>query len=106
MRNATLIACRKRFPAVEQELLDQLGFASAVADAPARYLAEAYGKRIRPMLTLLTSELGSGPPKSTRCAAAIADELTHLASLYHDDVMDDARLRRGSRRADRVVEPV
>ncbi|MCA0377856.1 MAG: polyprenyl synthetase family protein [Actinobacteria bacterium] len=85
---------KKELAVVEQDLLDQLGFASAVADAPARYLAEAGGKRIRPMLTLLTSELGSGPNDQVR-RAAIAIELTHLASLYHDDVMDDARLRRG-----------
>lgn len=85
---------QKELAVVEQDLLEQLSFASAVADAPARYLAEAGGKRIRPMLTLLTSELGDGPNELVR-RAAIAVELTHLASLYHDDVMDDARLRRG-----------
>lgn len=79
---------------VEEDLLAQLAFASEVADAPARYLAEAGGKRIRPMLTLLTSQLGDGPNDRVR-RAAIAIELTHLASLYHDDVMDDATLRRG-----------
>ncbi len=79
---------------VEQGLLEHLRFASRVADAPARYLAEAGGKRIRPMLTLLTSELGDGPNDLVRRAAQ-AVEITHLASLYHDDVMDDARLRRG-----------
>ncbi|NLG48217.1 polyprenyl synthetase family protein, partial [Gordonia sp. (in: high G+C Gram-positive bacteria)] len=79
---------------VEASLLEQLAFASKVADAPARYLAEAGGKRVRPMLTLLTSELGDGPNELVR-RAAIAVELTHLASLYHDDVMDDAHLRRG-----------
>jgi heptaprenyl diphosphate synthase len=55
---------------------------------------DAGGKRIRPMLTLLTSELGDGPDELVRRAAQ-AVELTHLASLYHDDVMDDAKLRRG-----------
>jgi heptaprenyl diphosphate synthase len=79
---------------VERGLLEHLRFASEVADAPARYLAEAGGKRIRPMLTLLTSELGEGPNELVRQAAQ-AVEITHLASLYHDDVMDDARLRRG-----------
>lgn len=79
---------------VETLLIEQLRFASKVADAPARYLAEAGGKRVRPMLTLLASELGSGPNEQVR-RAAVAIELTHLASLYHDDVMDDARLRRG-----------
>ncbi len=79
---------------VEQGLLEHLGFASDVADAPARYLAEAGGKRIRPLLTLLASELGDGPNEMVRRAAQ-AIEITHLASLYHDDVMDDAKLRRG-----------
>lgn len=79
---------------VELGLLEHLRFASQVADAPARYLAEAGGKRIRPMITLLTSELGEGPNDLVRRAAQ-AIEITHLASLYHDDVMDDARLRRG-----------
>lgn len=85
---------KQQLAVVEEQLLEQLGFASEIADAPARYLAEAGGKRVRPMLTLLTSELGSGPNDMVR-RAAIAVELTHLASLYHDDVMDDARLRRG-----------
>ncbi len=85
---------QKQLASVEEDLLAQLAFASEIADAPARYLAEAGGKRIRPMLTLLTSELGEGPNELVR-RTAIAIELTHLASLYHDDVMDDARLRRG-----------
>lgn len=79
---------------IEAMLVENLGFASAVADAPARYLAEAGGKRIRPMLTVLTSQLGDGPNELVR-RAAVAVEMTHLASLYHDDVMDDATLRRG-----------
>lgn len=79
---------------VEVGLLDNLTFASAVADAPARYLLNAGGKRIRPMLTLLASELGSGPNERVRRSAQ-AVEITHLATLYHDDVMDDAKLRRG-----------
>lgn len=85
---------QEQLATIESELLAHLSFASEVADAPARYLAEAGGKRIRPMLTLLTSELGDGPNELVRRAAQ-AVELTHLASLYHDDVMDDAVLRRG-----------
>ncbi|WP_449283059.1 polyprenyl synthetase family protein [Leucobacter sp.] len=79
---------------IEAGLQEHLRFASPIADAPARYLMDAGGKRIRPMLTLLTSELGDGPDELVRRAAQ-AVELTHLASLYHDDVMDDAKLRRG-----------
>lgn len=79
---------------VEALLAEQLRFASPIADAPVRYLAEAGGKRIRPMLTLLASELGTGPNDDVR-RAAVSVEMTHLASLYHDDVMDEATLRRG-----------
>ena len=57
------------------------------------HLTEAGGKRFRPMLTLLASELGSGINDDV-VAAATGVELTHLASLYHDDVMDEADLRR------------
>lgn len=85
---------KEQLELVEVGLLEHLRFTSQVADAPARYLAEAGGKRIRPMLTLLTSELGDGPNDLVRRAAQSV-EITHLASLYHDDVMDDARLRRG-----------
>lgn len=79
---------------VEAGLKEQLAFASPIADAPARYLLEAGGKRIRPVLTLIVSELGEGPNDLVR-AAAMSVEMTHLASLYHDDVMDDAVMRRG-----------
>lgn len=79
---------------IEQQLGDHLAFASPIADAPARYLLSAGGKRIRPVLTLLTAEYGGGSNENVRRAAMVV-ELTHLASLYHDDVMDDARMRRG-----------
>jgi heptaprenyl diphosphate synthase len=59
-----------------------------------RHLVEAGGKRFRPMLTLLAAELGEGINDDVvRAAAGV--ELTHLASLYHDDVMDESTVRRG-----------
>ena len=58
------------------------------------HLSDAGGKRFRPLLTLLAAELGSGINDDV-VAAATGIELTHLASLYHDDVMDEADLRRG-----------
>lgn len=59
-----------------------------------RHLVEAGGKRLRPLLTLLGAQFGD--PKSFGIIeAAVVCELTHLATLYHDDVMDDAPLRRG-----------
>jgi heptaprenyl diphosphate synthase len=55
---------------------------------------DAGGKRVRPVLTLLTAQLGSGANPDV-IVAAQAIEITHLASLYHDDVMDEAEMRRG-----------
>ncbi len=65
-----------------------------IAEANGHLLA-AGGKRFRPLLTLLAAELGSGISEEA-VAAAAGVELTHLASLYHDDVMDEAEMRRGS----------
>ncbi len=79
---------------VEQRLVGQVRFADAIADVSGRYLLDAGGKRVRPVLTLLTAQLGSGSNESV-LAAAQAVEITHLASLYHDDVMDEAEMRRG-----------
>jgi heptaprenyl diphosphate synthase len=59
-----------------------------------RHLVEAGGKRLRPLLTLLSAQFGD-PSNYDIIKAAVCCELTHLATLYHDDVMDDAVLRRG-----------
>jgi heptaprenyl diphosphate synthase len=57
---------------------------------------EAGGKRFRPLLVLLAAETGTHPDSDAVVTAACVVELTHLASLYHDDVMDEAALRRGA----------
>ena len=59
-----------------------------------RHLVEAGGKRLRPLLTLLGAQFGE-PNNVQVIQAAVVCELTHLATLYHDDVMDEAPLRRG-----------
>ncbi|MBT1018630.1 polyprenyl synthetase family protein [Canibacter sp. lx-72] len=87
-------ALERELALVEAGLLSQIRFASPIADAAAKYLAAAGGKRIRPLLLLLVSELGSGPTEQVRRVAQVI-EITHLASLYHDDVMDEAVTRRG-----------
>jgi heptaprenyl diphosphate synthase len=79
---------------VEQQLAEQVRFTDEIADATTRYLLDAGGKRVRPVLTLLTAQLGSGATDDVLTAAQ-AIEITHLASLYHDDVMDEAEMRRG-----------
>jgi heptaprenyl diphosphate synthase len=79
---------------VEAGLSEQMSFTDDLADVTSRYLLDAGGKRIRPVLTLLTAQLGTGNNPSV-ISAAEAIEITHLASLYHDDVMDEAQMRRG-----------
>ncbi|WP_239332670.1 polyprenyl synthetase family protein [Frankia sp. CiP3] len=60
-----------------------------------RHLVDAGGKRFRPMLVLLAAHFAD-PDAVGVVPAAVAIELTHLSTLYHDDVMDEAPLRRGS----------
>lgn len=79
---------------VENGLAEDLRVADSIADAASRYLYEAGGKRIRPVLTLLTAQLGEGNIQAV-IDVAKALEMTHLGSLYHDDVMDSADRRRG-----------
>lgn len=66
----------------------------AVHDA-ALHLVEAGGKRFRPLFTLLSAQFGPRQGDHVLIAAA-AVELVHLATLYHDDVMDEATMRRGA----------
>ncbi|MGM0384753.1 MAG: polyprenyl synthetase family protein, partial [Actinomycetota bacterium] len=80
---------------VELELAAATSHAERLVDDATTHLARAGGKRLRPLLTLLASQLGEGANDEVR-RAAVAVEVTHLASLYHDDVMDSATLRRGA----------
>ena len=86
---------------VEARLLEAVSHVDDLVDEVARHLVLAGGKRVRPALTLLTSHLGA-PDRPEVVTAAVAVELTHLASLYHDDVMDSAPLRRGTLAAQQV----
>jgi heptaprenyl diphosphate synthase len=61
----------------------------------ALHLVEAGGKRFRPLLVALGSHFGD-PSAPGVVPAAVVVELTHLATLYHDDVMDEASVRRGA----------
>lgn len=79
---------------VETNLLTATQHADKIAGASARHLVAAGGKRVRPTLVLLSAQFGD-PKKQEVIDAAVVVELTHLATLYHDDVMDDAPTRRG-----------
>ena len=63
-----------------------------------RHLVDAGGKRLRPTLVLLAAETGD-PTAPGVVDAGVVVELTHLATLYHDDVMDEAPRRRGAESA-------
>ncbi len=65
-----------------------------LVEETSHHLVAAGGKRLRPLLTLISSHLGD-PTRYEIIEAAVVCELTHLATLYHDDVMDEAPLRRG-----------
>jgi heptaprenyl diphosphate synthase len=63
------------------------------------HLIEAGGKRFRPLFTLLGAHTGPRPDSDDVVRAAAVVELIHLATLYHDDVMDSATMRRGAQSA-------
>ena len=79
---------------VETALLEAVTHTDPVANVTSRHLLEAGGKRLRPVLVLLGASLGDANNDEV-IKAAVVVELTHLATLYHDDVMDRAPLRRG-----------
>jgi heptaprenyl diphosphate synthase len=86
---------RSGLDSVEDLLRSSVRSDDAFIAEAARYLVDAGGKRFRPLMTVLASHFGD-PSASGVVPAAVVVELTHLATLYHDDVMDEARVRRGA----------
>ncbi|QDP98336.1 polyprenyl synthetase family protein [Microlunatus elymi] len=90
---------RAHLELIESKLLAAVESDNPVLSEAAKHIIEAGGKRFRPQLVVLGSKFGpeAGVGAEARVArGAIVVELTHVASLYHDDVMDDATVRRGS----------
>ncbi len=80
--------------AVEAEIQRELDSPVALIQAMGGYIAGAGGKRLRPILLLLAARLaGYRGPRGARLACVV--ELLHTATLIHDDVVDQAPLRRG-----------
>ena len=79
---------------VEHLLREHIKGDYPLVEETSRHLVAAGGKRLRPLLTLISSHFGD-PTRKEVIPAAVVCELTHLATLYHDDVMDEAPLRRG-----------
>ncbi len=71
---------------------------------PLRYFLQLGGKRIRPILTLMVGEM-YGVPLEKTISAAIAVELFHNFTLIHDDIMDNAPLRRNQRPSMKLGTP-
>ena len=89
---------RDRLDEIERSLADVIDADEPFIAEAATHLLRAGGKRFRPLLVLLAAEFGD-PSAREIVPAALVVELTHLATLYHDDVMDEAALRRGAESA-------
>lgn len=87
-----------RLERVEAALAQAVGSADPFVQEAAGYLVRAGGKRFRPTLVLICGHLGDAE-EPRLIGASVAIELTHLSTLYHDDVMDEAQVRRGARSA-------
>jgi heptaprenyl diphosphate synthase len=88
-------AVRLGMESVEALLHASVKSADAFVADVATHLLSAGGKRFRPLVALLASHFGD-PSASGVIPSAVVVELTHLATLYHDDVMDEALMRRGA----------
>ncbi|MGW1952299.1 polyprenyl synthetase family protein [Streptomyces sp. NPDC001920] len=80
--------------AVEEGLLEATKSEVPFITEAAQHLVRAGGKRFRPLLVMLAAQFGD-PDAPGIVPSAVVVELTHLATLYHDDVMDEAAVRRG-----------
>ncbi|MBX7447293.1 MULTISPECIES: nonaprenyl/(2E,6E)-farnesyl/geranylgeranyl diphosphat synthase [Mycobacteriaceae] len=81
---------------IETLMSDELGRADALMAEAVQHLFQAGGKRFRPLFTVLSAQLGPEPDAWQVSVAGAVIELVHLATLYHDDVMDEAQMRRGA----------
>ena len=86
----------ERLVVVEEMLAEYCRGRTPYVSEAAAHLMAAGGKRFRPLLVLLAAETGPHADADEVLRAACVVELTHVASLYHDDVMDEAALRRGA----------
>jgi heptaprenyl diphosphate synthase len=79
---------------LEVVLEESVIFGDPYLDSVTTHLIRAGGKRLRPMLALASATSGERPATREDLLGAVSLELMHLASLYHDDVMDEAEIRR------------
>jgi heptaprenyl diphosphate synthase len=79
---------------LESLLAESVLFGDPYLDSVTTHLIYAGGKRLRPMLAVAAATSGERPATRDDLLGGVALELMHLASLYHDDVMDEAEIRR------------
>lgn len=91
-------AMRDGLSQVERALHEALKSDYPFVTETSTHLVDAGGKRSRPLLTLLAAQFGDAQAPGV-VPSAVVVELTHLATLYHDDVMDEAAIRRGAESA-------
>ena len=80
---------------VEEALLEAVQTPDAYLTEIASHLLLAGGKRLRPMFSVVASQVAGAPTTEDAVQGGISCELVHLGSLYHDDVMDESPTRRG-----------
>jgi heptaprenyl diphosphate synthase len=90
----TLPASEAELATLEEQLRIAVVRGDPFLDDVVTHLIIAGGKRIRPALALAAASLSGSPASADTIQGGIAVELVHLASLYHDDVMDEALIRR------------
>jgi heptaprenyl diphosphate synthase len=81
---------------IEELMERELGIGDEVVSDAVLHLFRAGGKRFRPLFTVLSAQLGPRPDAWEVTTAGAVIEMVHLATLYHDDVMDEAQVRRGA----------
>lgn len=81
---------------VEPMLVSAVSTGDPFLDEVATHLIQAGGKRLRPMLALASATRGVRTATEEDLLGSVSVELVHLASLYHDDVIDEATIRRGT----------
>lgn len=85
----------RRLEVIEKRLQEVIDSGDAFLTEAASHVLKAGGKRFRPMLSVTAAHFGD-PDAHGVIESSLVMELTHLATLYHDDVMDEAAMRRGA----------
>lgn len=89
-------SCREELDAIEQHIRHSLDSRAPIINQAASYLFRSGGKRIRPLLMVLSARICNDEgPRERLARLASAVEYIHAAALLHDDVLDDAAIRRG-----------